>query len=237
MLKKALVTGILALALLYPSYSQRDNPDVRFVRENTEHHRMFLRVEAGIVYCYSANSKTTGIFVSKDGWILTAGHKVDKDFPEAHVIHVKMNRTGKDLKIYKSTKIIPPQDDFDLVLFKIDYKPKFYFKKFRLPHKYEVNWVFGFRGESEKVPSPPGYITANLFRKDLLLSTASTCGGNSGSPVLSEGGEVLGVIVVGYAFGDSFFIPGEEVKKFIKENLQHETDNRTHSNISDTDIR
>lgn len=188
-------------------------------RESMALELMFNRVQKGIVYCESGGSKTTGIFVSKDGWILTAGHKVDKDFPMVHPIHVKLRRTP-DAEVFKSTKILPPAGIWDLLLFKIDYKPKFYFKKFSKPFFLQENWVFGFRLGSGKVPSPAGYITNNMDFPILLLTTASVANGNSGSPVLNRYGAVLGITVKGYPFGDGLFISSQSVKKFIKENLK-----------------
>ena len=181
--------------------------------------RMFNTVEQGIVYCYSGNSKTTGIFVSKDGWILTAGHKVDVDFPNAHPIYVKLIRIPKS-KVYQATEILPVARGWDLLLFKIDYKPKFYFKKFSKPYLMQENWVFGFRLTSGKVPSGVGYITHNVSRPELLLTTAPIIFGNSGSPVLSRKGHVLGILVMGYRFGDGFFISSVIVTKYIKDNLK-----------------
>jgi len=180
---------------------------------------MFNEVKDGIVFCYSDGSKTTGIFVSKDGWILTAGHKVDKDFPAAHRIHVKLTR-GDDGEVFQSVKIISPPPDWDLLLFKIDYKPKFYFKRFKKPYLFQENWIFGFRISSGKVPSSAGYITHNTQLPKLLLTTAPVIGGNSGSPVLDRKGNVLGVLTRGYAFGDGFFIPSVVVKEYIKVNLK-----------------
>ncbi len=179
---------------------------------------MFNKVERGIVYCYSNNSKTTGIFVSKDGWILTAGHKVDRDFPDAHPIYVKLERTN-EAKTFKSTKILPVANGWDLLLFKIDYKPKFYFKRFIKPRLLQENWIFGFRLASGKVPSNLGYITHNVALPRLLLTTANSINGNSGSPVLSRKGEVLGILVQGYEWGDGFFISAVIVKVYIKESL------------------
>lgn len=180
---------------------------------------MFNSIKDGIVYCYSDGSKTTGIFVSKDGWILTAGHKVDKDFPAAHLIHVKLTRENKG-EIFKSTKIISPSPSWDLLLFKIDYKPKFYFKKFKNPHLFEENWIFGFRASSGKVPSSSGHITFNMLYPRLFLTTASSIGGNSGSPVLNRRGHIMGIVTRGYSFGDTLFIPADIVKKYIEENLK-----------------
>ena len=180
---------------------------------------MFVKASRGIVYCYSDGSKTTGIFVSKDGWVLTAGHKVDKDFPDAHPIYVKLERTN-GAKTFKSTKILPVADGWDLLLFKIDYKPKFYFRRFIKPRLLQENWVFGFRLSSGKVPSGIGYITTNIKYPYLLLTTASSIYGSSGSPVLSRDGEVLGMLVKGYQFGDGFFISSVIIKEYIKENLK-----------------
>ena len=180
---------------------------------------MFNRVANGIVYCYSGISKTTGIFVSKDGWILTAGHKVDRDFPTAHPIHVKLTREG-DSTVFQSTQIIPPTPEWDLLLFKIDYKPKFYFKRFKRSYFFEENWVFGFRASSGKVPSGVGYVTFNMLYPNLLLTTASAVAGNSGSPVINRWGVVLGIVTKGYPFGDTLFIPSNIVKEYIKKNLK-----------------
>lgn len=181
--------------------------------------QMFNKVEQGIVYCYSGNSKTTGIFVSKDGWILTAGHKVDRDFPNANPIYVKLVRVS-NATVYQSTKILPVARGWDLLLFKIDYKPKFYFKRFSKPYLMQENWVFGFRSTSGKVPSGAGYITHNTRTPELLLTTASIIYGNSGSPVLSREGKVLGILVRGYPFGDGFFISSVVVEKYMKDVLK-----------------
>ena len=183
--------------------------------ESQELALMFNEVQNGIVYCYSDGSKTTGFFVSKDGWILTAGHKVDKDFPAAHPIHVKLTRENNS-EVFQSTRIISPSPDWDLLLFKIDYKPKFYFKRFKRPFLFEENWIFGFRASSGKVPSNLGYITFNMAYPRLLLTTASAVSGNSGSPVLNRWGGVLGIVTKGYQFGDTLFIPSNIIKDYIK---------------------
>lgn len=187
--------------------------------ESRELKLMFNHIKDGIVYCYSDGSKTTGFFVSKDGWILTAGHKVDRDFPAAHPIHIKLTRE-KDGKVFQSGEIISPVQNWDLLLFKIDYKPKFWFRRFSQPTLFEENWVFGFRAGSGKVPSSSGYVTFNRAHPSLLLTTAPTTRGNSGSPVLNRYGSVLGIVTKGYEFGDSLFIPSNTIKEFIKKNLK-----------------
>jgi len=173
----------------------------------------------GIVFCYSGNSKTTGFFVTTDGWILTAGHKVDIDFPEANIIHVKLKRISKDS--YQSAKIIVPTPGLDLLLFKIDYKPKYYFKTFRNPGLLEENWVLGFRGDAGISLSPAGFVSSYIREPSLLLTTAPVYYGNSGSPVINRDGRVLGVLVKGHPFGDGAFIPASVVKEYIQTNLKN----------------
>lgn len=218
-------TALLCLGLLLMTLvgaTPQVNIDKVFIEESETLQRLFSKLGKGIIYCYSNNSKTSGFFISKDGWIITAGHKVDRDFPEANIIYVKLDRTKEKQDVYKSVKIIPPQVELDLMLFKIDYKPKFYFKDFKKPHLYEENWVFGFRLGSNKVPSPSGFINTNKVYPRLLMTTAPICSGNSGSPVINRKGEVLGVLIRGYGFGDGYFIPGDRAKEFIKKRLKEE---------------
>jgi hypothetical protein len=219
--KTILLCSGLFLVVLVLAVPQIDIDKV-FIEESEILQRLFSKVGNGIVYCYSNHSKTSGFFISKDGWAITAGHKVDRDFPEANIIYVKLDRTKDGQDVHKSTKIIPPQVELDLMLFKIDYKPKFYFKDFKKPHLYEENWIFGFRLSSNKVPSSSGFIATNKQYPRLLVTTASICPGNSGSPVINKKGEVLGVAILGYHFGDGYFIPGDRVKEFIEKKLKEE---------------
>jgi len=185
----------------------------RFLRESALLHNLFVKVSSGIVYCYSGSSKTTGFFVSRDGWIITAGHKVDRDFPKANVIYVIFNRRNKSEVL--TSEVVVIAKGLDLLGFKVDYQPKFYFKDFRDPHLFEECWIFGFRGVADLVPSGPGYVTYNTSRTAMLYCTARIYFGNSGSPVINRKGEVLGVAVEGYKNWDTNFIPGSLVKAFI----------------------
>jgi len=186
---------------------------------------MFSEAKDGIVYCYSDGSKTTGFIVSKyDGegcWVMTAGHKVDPDFPTADEIHVKLSRSeGSDL--FRSIKVTPPLKDYDLLLFKIPHKPKHYFKNFETPYMLEENWVFGYRGSANYAPSPAGYVTTNIYKPHYFYSTAPILSGNSGSPVLNREGVVLGVAVEGIYGSDCVFVPAAVAKEYIKDTLENE---------------
>lgn len=220
MIKKITLLLILLLFVCSLSFSQFVNETkIQVLRESILLELMFHKVQRGIVFCHSGNSKTTGIFVSKDGWILTPRHKVDGDFPIVQTIYVKLQRTP-NAEVFQSVEILPPTGIWDLLLFKIDYKPKFYFKKFAEPFLLQENWVFGFRYGSGKVPSSVGYIAINVDYPYLLLTTASVIHGNSGSPVLSRSGEVLGVVIKGHKYGDGLFISSKYVEEYIKENLK-----------------
>ena len=188
-------------------------PQSRFLRESALLHNLFGKLASGIVYCYSGASKTTGFFVSKDGWILTAGHKVDRDFPKANKIYVIFNRRGTSEVL--TSGIVVVAKNLDLLGFKVDYQPKFYFKEFKDPYLFEECWIFGFRGVADLVPSGPGYVTYNTHKPTMFYLTARIYFGNSGSPVINRKGEVLGVAVEGYKNWDTNIIPSGKVKVFI----------------------
>lgn len=191
-----------------------------WMRESEGFHNMINRISEGVAFCYSGDSTTTCWAVTKDGWYITAGHKVNRDFPEANKLYVKLERK-RDAKVFEAVRIIPPPSDRDLLLFKIDHKPKYYFKDFKEPVMHEENWVIGFRGRSGKSLSPPGYITFETSEPLLLRSTARMTFGLSGSPVINRRGQVLGVaIMVNVPSLDCLFVPGSHVEKYIKDNLK-----------------
>jgi len=142
------------------------------------------------------------------------------DFPQANQIFVKLNRASRE--VYESVEIIPPTPGIDLLLFKIDYKPKAHLKEFSAPYLFEENWVFGFREDSGKVPSGAGYITRFIRIPNFTLTTARVFYGNSGSPAINREGKVIGVAVMMVKNCDGLLIPGPVVEKFIKDNLKKE---------------
>jgi len=223
-MKQTLFASILIFAFTLISISavQIYNGSERFwVRESEEFYKLVNKLSWGIAFCYSGDSNTTCWAVTDDGWYMTAGHKVNRDFPQSQTIYVKLDRK-RDAKVFVAEKIIQPPENQDLLLFKIDYKPKYYFKNFKEPFMLEENWVFGFRGSSGKVLSSPGYVTRDVKFPSLVRTTARTAFGQSGGPVINRKGQVLGVAILISidSFGDNFFIPASEVQKYIKENLK-----------------
>ena len=221
-MKQTLFASILifAFTLMAISAVQIYNGSERFwVRESEEFYRLVNKQMQGIAFCYSGDSWTTSFAVSKDGWYMTAMHKVSRDIPEADKIFVKLERK-RDAKVFVAEKIIL-HEKLDLLLFKIDYEPKYYFKEFKDPYMFEENWALGYRGQSGKAVSSSGYATFDTRAPSLVRTTARLTYGSSGSPVINRKGSVLGVaILLATDSLDGLFIPGLEAEKFIKENLK-----------------
>lgn len=190
----------------------------RYRRESLQFFDKLYYMSEGLVLVFTGLSKGTGFFVSSDGWILTAGHGVDFDFPTVGDVWVKLERDDSAL-IYRATSLIKPPVGVDLLLVKVEHKPKFFFKNFKRAQLFEETWVFGFRGTSGKALSSPGYITTNSYIRGFLQTTASATFGNSGSPVINRGGDVLGVCIAGVrTSGDTLFVPATVVVEYLRGN-------------------
>jgi len=222
-MKKLLYMGFAVLVFFGLLYAQQ----TQYIRESVLLWKMFTRVADGIVYCHSDRSKTTGVVVKTGltgSWVVTAGHKVDIDFPQASEIDVKVDR-NQETKMYTSLEdsiIVPDERGLDLLLFFVPgLKTKYVFEKFRDSFRYEETWIFGFRGGAGKVPGSPGYVTAYFVNRKYAFSSASIWFGCSGSPVLNRKGEVLGLAVrMAEGSTDTLFISGGVVQEFIDKALK-----------------
>lgn len=199
-----------------------------WIAESSELYEVFKRMAGGIVYCHSDRSKTTGVVVKKTStgsWVVTAGHKVDVDFPQASRVDVKVDRE-RGSKMYTSLEgsiIVPEDRGLDLMLFFVEgLKTKYVFKKFRAPYKYEENWVFGFRGGAGKVPGSVGYVAGFFVNGSFVFTSASAWYGCSGAPVVSRRGDALGLVVrlANHPASDGLFVSGKFVKAFISKALK-----------------
>jgi len=208
----------LIISLSHTSLPQFDSPKVLFVKESNNFYNLILKLSKGIAIGFLSNAKVTLFAVSSDGWYITNTHISDRDFVSALKMKVKID-VGMKEKIYESQNLIV-HPKLDLLLVKIDYKPKYYFKKFKKPHMFEENWILGFRANSGKSLSPAGYVTIDTKYQEYVRTTARGMAGNSGSPVINRKGEVLGIICLSYIAGDMLFITAPIIEEFIKENLK-----------------
>jgi len=221
-MKKLLYVAVAFLLFVGIVYAQQ------WVRESEELNKMFGRIANGIVYCHSDSSKTTAVAVkkTKEGtWFVSAGHKVDIDFPQASKINVKIDRK-REAKMYTSLEgsiIVPENRGLDLMLFFVEgLKTKYVFKKFKAPYEYEENWVFGFRGGAGKVPGSAGYVAGSFIDGRFVFTSASVWYGCSGAPVVNRWGETLGLVVrlAHHPATDGLFISGDVVKEFVNKALK-----------------
>ena len=105
-----------------------------------------------------------------------------------------------------------------MIAFKIDLKPKFFFKKFEKAVWFEECWIFGFRGSSGKVPSNAGYVTYNMRDGRFLQTTAAAMFGNSGSLVLTRKGVVLGICTLRvYGSNDGVAILSTYIQEYLRK--------------------
>lgn len=223
-MRRLLCVAVAVLFFVGVAYSQE-----RFMWavESESLYAMFVKMADGIVYCHSDRSKTTGVVVKKTStgsWVVTAGHKADKDFPQSSKIDVKANRQ-RGTKMYTSLEgsiVVPENRGLDLMMFFVKgLKTKYVFKRFRAPGIYEENWVFGFRGGAGKVPGSSGYVTEYFTDQDFVFTTASLWYGCSGAPVVNRQGVTLGLAVrMANQSTDGLFISGSVVKAFIDKVLK-----------------
>ncbi|MBA7682378.1 hypothetical protein ES703_90728 [subsurface metagenome] len=226
-MKKLLYVVVAILLFVGVIHAQEWIAESIELTESIGLYEMFARMADGIVYCHSDRTKTTGVVVKKTStgsWILTAGHKVEMDFPQASKINVKVDR-GRGSKTYISLEgsiIVPEERGLDLVLFFIEgLKTKYVFKRFRVPYQYEENWVFGFRGGAGKVPGSVGYVAGYFVERGFVFTSASVWYGCSGAPVVNRRGDALGLIVrlANPPSTDGLFVSGKLVKEFIERAL------------------
>lgn len=221
-MKKLLCVAVVVLLFAGIFYAQQ------WIRESEELYAMFRRIAYGIVYCHSDSSKTTAVAVKKtrEGtWFVTAGHKVDIDFPQASRISVKVDRK-RGSKMYTSLEgsiIVPENRGLDLMLFFVEgLKTRYVFKKFKIPYEYEENWAFGFRGGAGKVPGSAGYVAGSFIDGRFVFTSSSAWYGCSGAPIVNREGEALGLVVrlANVPATDGLFISGDVVREFIDKALK-----------------
>lgn len=164
----------------------------------------------------------TGFCISNEGWIVTNYHVVDD------AISIKaVTKTKREIEI---AGIIAVNKDRDLVILKAvqtNIPPLVLYKGRKIEPGERIIVLGGPRGLagtlSEGIVSAIRYsdeIKGEKKRKtnfELLQITAPISPGSSGSPVMNQKGEVIGVVVSQYLFGQNlnFAIPITDVANLL----------------------
>ncbi|WP_242202710.1 S1C family serine protease [Aestuariivivens insulae] len=158
----------------------------------------------------------SGFVVSNDGYLITNFHVVANSKDEITVL----TKEGKSL----NAKLIRQNEDLDLALLKVD---NTFEKHFNLPDKKNYSmgddiFVIGTPKSIELGNTmSKGIISGDREREGIKLiqTDASINGGNSGGPMISKKGEVLGVVnakLSGFGIeGLGFAIPADLISEAL----------------------
>jgi S1-C subfamily serine protease len=177
---KALL-GMLVLAMLLA-------PGTGTLGDDSDEYRLGL-----VQINYNFEWLTTGFFINNDGLIMTVAHGTPKgvfgDFLMSFPMYVKPMDTNT---IYEA-EIIAVNQKADILLLKIDgYDVKKFFDKFSQPMEDENVKIVGFPA-MEWYTQKEGKVVINSVRGFVGVDEA-VGGGSSGSPVLNEENEVVGMV-------------------------------------------
>lgn len=160
---------------------------IRFIKksEQLSEQEMIQEWKEAVVTIHGNNRKGTGFVIRSDGYILSNYHVVENMFP----IMISFDSGDR----YEGT-IIEYNEENDLALLKIDGADLSY-----LPlsdEKVTINekiFVIGNPLLHTQIATD-GYIIDHVAPYDVLKISAPIYPGNSGSPVINEKGEVVGVV-------------------------------------------
>lgn len=137
---------------------------------------------------FAARWSGTGFFIAPHGYIATAGHvvkgaklllvRIDKTLYVAHVIATDLKHDSAIIKI-----------DFENIEFyKLNTEPRIGESVFLPGFPQPSRFGLGLKTTSGRVKS---------FSKDVIQSDVWACPGNSGSPLLNESNQAIGILVSG----------------------------------------
>ncbi|WP_047979850.1 S1 family peptidase [Ornithinibacillus contaminans] len=144
-----------------------------------------------VVVVETEGSKGTGFAISQDGYILTNYHVVD----ENEVVTVAFPENG----LYEAT-VLETYPEVDLALLKTETDESLPFLTIRDQavfeedeHIYFIGNPLRFNGIANE-GKMIGYTDLKNWEKPVLMIEAPVYRGNSGSPIINENGEVIGVV-------------------------------------------
>ncbi len=191
-----LVVWLMALILVFNTFAIIFNiysiPAIEFVKvsaqlSSQEHIQNYKKA---VVTINTESSKGTGFAVSEDGYILTNEHVID----DALTLTVVF----PDNSLYQA-EVIEAYEQYDLALLKVDGSdlPHLTLSNSSTlldqQHVYFIGNPLAFSGIANE-GKIVGHTTATSINTEIVMMDAPVYKGNSGSPVISEDGEVIGVV-------------------------------------------
>lgn len=221
-----IVVWLMAFTLIFNTFAIIFNiysiPAIEFLKVSAKlsNQENIQTYKQAVVTINTNSGKGTGFAISEDGFILTNEHVID----DALTITVVF----PDDSLYEA-QVVEAYEEYDVALLKIDGRDlphltlaenSTYTKN---EHVYFIGNPLAFSGIANE-GKLLGYTNATDIKTDIVMMNAPVYRGNSGSPVINEAGQVIGVV---FATGSrepygkvGLFIPIEAVHQQFQQNLQ-----------------
>lgn len=221
-----IVVWLMALTLAFNTFAVIFNiysiPAIEFLKVSTKlsSQENIQTYKQSIVTINTDSGKGTGFAVTENGYILTNEHVID----DALTITVVF----PDDSLYKA-EVVDEFEEYDLALLKVDAENLSYLtlsetSEFRQNEPvYLIGNPLAFSGIANE-GKVIGYTNAADIDTEIIMMNAPVYRGNSGSPVINEQGQVIGVVfATGTREGHGkvgLFIPIENVHEQFQEYLE-----------------
>lgn len=216
-----IIVWLMALTLVFNTFAILFNvysiPAIEFLKVSAKlsSQENIKTYKQSIVTINTNSGKGTGFAVSENGYIITNEHVID----EALTITVVF----PDDSLYKA-EVVEAYEEYDLALLKVDAEniPNLTLAKTSEFQNNELVYFIGnplaFSGIANE-GKIIGYTNATNIQTDIIMMNAPVYRGNSGSPVINEEGNVIGVVfATGTREGHGkvgLFIPVENVHELF----------------------
>lgn len=191
-----LVIWLMALTLIFNTFALIFNmysiPAIEFLKVSAQlsGQENIKSYKKAVVTINSESSKGTGFAVTDDGYILTNEHVIDDA--------LSLTVVFPDNSLYEA-EVIESYEQFDLALLKVDGQDLPHLDLANtsdfseLQHIYFIGNPLYFSGIANE-GKILGLTSAESIATDIVMMDAPVYKGNSGSPVLNDAGEVMGIV-------------------------------------------
>jgi len=165
----------------------------------------------------------TGWFCTPDGYVITNNHVVAQE-QSISVTAFRREKGRFEKKVYRKVKLIALDEHLDLALLKVEEDLEMDIPQLYLGDSDEVkegDQVFTIGNpmglERSTATGDVSKVNRNYQGRLYIQTTTPIAPGNSGGPLFTERGEVIGVTNMGYIYLDglAFVIPSRYVKEFL----------------------